>query len=505
MVVNKKSRQQMHEDLHLFLDESTTPFVDWLHDQVLKKLQKVSVAKKKSTREFVPTVVVKQEEEKKKKKTIALTEDLKIKEEQIVEKIPTKIGQQEKTVDDTLEISNNHQQRIERAHTKTPETPNTPKILDNSMNISEESEKHINTFTTVSNKIINKETTLERREKNYEKIETSIDKTIDEDITPEKKLKSYVNKPRITSVVSVKTRLGVTSSKKKIENHYKERSERNDPDNNRKIEKRIDKPFYEPINRRSNNNSYRNRNFDDDLSIIQRNETMNRYFVSTNNRNRIDKRNEKDVDTKIASVSKLRGDISSGNDIKKRLGIGNRVIKQNESFNDNSNIKNRLGAVKRKFQALGRLGSSPVKQGRSVNREDDNFYKGESNFHREHQEQHEDDDIEREEAGDNDDDEETKAPVKSHIIAVNKIIPEKIDKRLIKNKEQKFDEEDEEHANKGLASKIIVTPRPLKPLQPVQKRATQSLLLRAVAEANRSVVKQKNPEPISPVSRNYKR
>ncbi|KAF7996463.1 hypothetical protein HCN44_002095 [Aphidius gifuensis] len=495
MVVNKKSRQQMHEDLHLFLDESTTPFVDWLHDQVLKKLQKVSVAKKKSTREFVPTVVVKQEEERKKKKNIALTEDLKIKvEEQTAEKTTIKIGQKEKTVNDTSGISNNKQQDVNRARTKTPETPNTPKIPDSSMNIIEESEKPINTFTAVSKKIIYEEKTPERIEKNNEKIETSIDKTIDEDITPEKKLKSCVNKPRITSVVSVKTRLGITSPKKKIDNHYKERNERNDTDNNRKI----DKPFYEPMNRRSNNNNYRNRNFDDDLSIKQRNETSNRQFISTNNRNRIDKKNEKDLDTKIASVSKLRGEISSGNDIKKRLGIGNKIIKQNESFNDNSNVKNRLGAVKRKFQALGRLGSSPVKRGRSVNREDDNFYKGESNFHKEHQEQqHEDDDIEKEDE-DDDDDEETKAPVKSHIIAVNKIVSEKTDKRLIKNKEQKFDEEEEEHANKGLASKIIVTPRPLKPLQPVQKRATQSLLLRAVAEANRSVVKQKNPEPISP-------
>lgn len=69
MVVNKKSRQQMHDDLNLFLESCTTPFVDWLHDQVLKKLQKVTVAKKKSLREFVPTVVVKQEEERKKKKT----------------------------------------------------------------------------------------------------------------------------------------------------------------------------------------------------------------------------------------------------------------------------------------------------------------------------------------------------------------------------------------------------------------------------------------------------
>ena len=69
MVVNKKSRQQMHEDLYLFLENCTTPFVDWLHDQVLKKLQKVTAAKKKSLREFVPTVVVKQEEERKKRKT----------------------------------------------------------------------------------------------------------------------------------------------------------------------------------------------------------------------------------------------------------------------------------------------------------------------------------------------------------------------------------------------------------------------------------------------------
>lgn len=42
MVANKRSRDQMVEDLSLFLDKNTEVFVNWLH-QVLEKLQEVTL------------------------------------------------------------------------------------------------------------------------------------------------------------------------------------------------------------------------------------------------------------------------------------------------------------------------------------------------------------------------------------------------------------------------------------------------------------------------------
>jgi len=123
-----------------------------------------------------------------------------------------------------------------------------------------------------------------------------------------------------------------------------------------------------------------------------------------------------------------------------------------------------------------------------------------------------------------DNDEQLTGPVKSHIVAVNRPVSTTImrtERRRIKTSndvlfnatqnigypghggsksQDKMDKRtssdvDEDIDDTRLPSKVIVTPRPLKPLQPTQKRATQSLLLRAVAEANQSVVKQKNPEP----------
>lgn len=42
MVANKRSKQQMTEDLNLFLGSNTSEFVNWLH-QVLQKLQEVAI------------------------------------------------------------------------------------------------------------------------------------------------------------------------------------------------------------------------------------------------------------------------------------------------------------------------------------------------------------------------------------------------------------------------------------------------------------------------------
>lgn len=43
MVANRKSREQMEDDLQLFLGSNTEEFTGWLH-QVLQKLQEVTVA-----------------------------------------------------------------------------------------------------------------------------------------------------------------------------------------------------------------------------------------------------------------------------------------------------------------------------------------------------------------------------------------------------------------------------------------------------------------------------
>jgi len=43
MVANRRSREQMEDDLQLFLGSNTEEFTGWLH-QVLQKLQEVTVA-----------------------------------------------------------------------------------------------------------------------------------------------------------------------------------------------------------------------------------------------------------------------------------------------------------------------------------------------------------------------------------------------------------------------------------------------------------------------------
>lgn len=466
MVVNKKTRQQMHEDLHLFLENSTTPFVDWLHDQVLKKLQKVTIAKKKPTREFVPTVVVKQEEERKKKKnTTIIPDDCKIKEEitpkavvksppirvktvnsPIKEQINDKIAQEEV---DSPKINPPIEPKVSK---NTPSEPTTPRALE---------KNDFNLHTP--KKILEKEQETPRPEKRAKD-------TNEEPESPEKRLKSCVNKPKITSVVSVKTRLGIASPRNKFEVHR----DRGESEHRRGSEKRVERRLYEPVNRRE---QFRGRNVEEEGPKRPREESKNRTMM--NNRNKI-----VDTSEKINFSLKSRLDNSSGG-IKDRLGVGNK-LKNKETVEENQrtinkNIKTRLGPVKSKFIALGRLGSA---SGPRPTLKDNLF----------------EEDLECEE------EEAIIGPVKSHIIAVKNSVGEKTDKRSGKGiKEITIDKDDKEDEGKALASKVIVTPRPLKPLQPVQKRATQSLLLRAVAEANQSVVKQKNPEPVLLVSKKFHR
>jgi len=55
MVANKRSKQQMENDLELFLTDNTSAFTTWLH-QVLNKLQEVTVSLGKIYNEFLPGV-----------------------------------------------------------------------------------------------------------------------------------------------------------------------------------------------------------------------------------------------------------------------------------------------------------------------------------------------------------------------------------------------------------------------------------------------------------------
>jgi len=173
--------------------------------------------------------------------------------------------------------------------------------------------------------------------------------------------------------------------------------------------------------------------------------------------------------------------------------------KNSEQIGNNSkNIKDRLGPLRNNFR--------PVHKRQPRSGEDNESLKGER---------------EETEAELDNNDQTLTGPVKSHIVAVNRSafpIVRKIDKKHKKASNEvlfnttqhsgysgygsaklQLDKEssdvDEDVEDTRLPSKVIVTPRPLKPLQPTQKRATQSLLLRAVAEANQSVVTQKNPEP----------
>ncbi|KAH0549427.1 zinc finger CCCH domain-containing protein 14 [Cotesia glomerata] len=428
MVVNKKTRQQMHEDLNLFLEDSTTPFVDWLHDQVLKKLQKVTVAKqKKAQREFVPTVIVKQEEEKRKKK---IGDELKVKNEPVNEPkatTPPVVSPAPKSP------SLSPRPRVNSESSKTKVVEENEQVL--------EPEK-INQVPVVEDKV--KRSIEDDSHRQDKRLKSADSKDAEADESEGKKLKSCVNKPRITSVVSVKTRLGLARNKFEVQRNERERVEagRNEADR-RQADKRADRRLYEP--RRDS------RGRDDKRSRSR--EEKNRVVV--------DKRSKEDRDREKDRERERRTDRAERT-IKDRLGQMKPGGKFKDKPDEPRNVRSRLGPVKSKFIALGRLG---VKV-----REDD---------------KQEDDD---------DEEEEVVGPVRSRIIAVNNV-----DKPEHKEGDKDGEEEEEEDKDKDkekiIASKVIVTPRPLKPLQPAQKRATQSLLLRAVAEANQSVVKQKNPEP----------
>ncbi|KAK2578246.1 hypothetical protein KPH14_001394 [Odynerus spinipes] len=514
MVVNKKSRQQMHEDLYLFLEDSTTPFVDWLHDQVLKKLQKVTVAKKKSSREFVPTVVVKQEEERKKKKlsTTSFLEDQT--SEQNTEKSSAKNIKDDKSSHKQVGKSLPTNQSNDVNHIKTVDkcpkasynenkssnisTPTSNQDVSSKRNqqdevqesnitkdsISSESTKTVeNNRYSKTNNVSSRslKRPLESGNEHHESMEKKdndgkLSKSSEEnDNSTEdnvKRLKSCINKPKITSVVSVKNRLGVTSPRKKFE-IYRERGD--NEARHKQLEKRFDKKRFDNSH---NPNSQRNRNFEVEERI---------------------KRN-REIELRQQEADKAKIPEKSMGSVKDRLGISNvhrsqrsletveyksnKYLEQDRNtVMGNKNIKNRLGPLKNNFKAVNaKTYLNPLIQSSHSSEDEDSSQ------------------VPIEEDLNDEADEVNVGPLKSHIIAVNKFVSPKTEKKRIKplekvNKKMTNDMDDEEVEDAKLPSKVIVTPRPLKPLQPLQKRATQSLLLRAVAEANQSVVKQKNPEP----------
>lgn len=594
MVVNKKSRQQMHDDLNLFLEDCTTLFVDWLHDQVLKKLQKVTVAKKKSSREFVPTVVVKQEEERKKKKiATSFLEDQVGEQSSAIEKIPDKSAKGEKQLPTQLQKqqmikssvpnqnpehvksternvkSVSNKSKIDEAssthvggsyqdsvfsrksqqssgrdeNTKdiaVPETPAT-KTTDRDLKASEASDKNLKRTLEVSG---NRHDSTERRNNEAKRPKSSEEEKEDANAlssspdTTSRKLKSCVNKPRITSVVSVKNRLGIISPRKKFE-IYREK------EGNRPSEKRFEKPH-----RYDNGRSGKGRSFETDDRGSRRNRDgdSSRHHEIASKVNDVRSRIENSKNERLSRNESRERILNSGSKtnvpakksvctIKDRLGIvgvnSKQVQKQStksqeaadyrnnpknldQAGNNNKNIKDRLGPLKNNFR--------PVHKQRQLRSSEDDESLATLNPGAERDEEKKRKEEEEEDEADNDEQSLT-GPVKSHIVAVNRsaaFAVARTERRRMKTSNEvpfgatqsigysghggaksqlnKMDkgtssDVDEDTDDTRLPSKVIVTPRPLKPLQPTQKRATQSLLLRAVAEANQSVVKQKNPEP----------
>lgn len=546
MVVNKKSRQQMHEDLYLFLENCTTPFVDWLHDQVLKKLQKVTVAKKKSLREFVPTVVVKQEEERKKKKACTSFLDDQQTVNQSTDKSANKNLKDDKSFHKQNTKASVSSQKLDTAQNKNIDksvknishesksdgTPNhvvsqqpvvkKTQVADN-QNVGVN--KEVFTIETLNSKSGDSHANAKVDDKSSRNLKRPLEVTNNykdnsekkqneakrskieengEDTTEDnaKKLKSCVNKPKVTSVVSVKNRLGLVSPRKKFEVHR----ERTDSEiRHRQNEKHLEK---HRLDSNRSGNFQRGRNFDADERSKRNRETDLKHNepdkvsnIKTRLGNaKVDKTPKSvDLKEKVNSTVKSRSVEKTGGTIKDRLGIANKLPKQlgNKEPIDfkskpleqdrdpsaiNKNIKNRLGPLKNNFKPLNVKSAFNSSIRKSQSSEDEDYLNLGA-------EDELDDDAQS--VGNS-------GPIKSHIIAVNKPAPIKTERKLLKSLERankQSSDLDEDMEETKIPSKVIVTPRPLKPLQPAQKRATQSLLLRAVAEANQSVVTQKNPEP----------
>lgn len=294
----------------------------------------------------------------------------------------------------------------------------------------------------------------------------------------------------------------MTSPRKKFE-IYREKAD--NEARHKQLEKRFDKKRFDNSH---SANSQRSRNLEIEERIKRNRETEIRQQeadkisdIKSRLGNVRNDRTSKVLDLKDKGTPNLKSKLSekSTGSVKDRLGISNahrsqkslettefksnKCLEQDRNvIASNKNIKTRLGPLKNNFKAANAKNyMNPLIQSPNSNQDEDSS-----------QEAAEDPNDEG--------DQINTGPLKSHIIAVNKPAPPKTEKKRIKpiekiNKKMFTVLDEEEIGDAKLPSKVIVTPRPLKPLQPLQKRATQSLLLRAVAEANQSVVKQKNPEP----------
>ena len=296
--------------------------------------------------------------------------------------------------------------------------------------------------------------------------------------------------------MSVKNRLGMVSPRKKFEVH---REKIDTESRYRQNEKRPEK--YRLDNNR-NNNFPRGRTFDME-DRTNRNREINESDKINNIKSRLgNSKVPKNVELREKANSNLKPKPTekSMGTIKDRLGIANtnkssKLLGNKESIEfkskpleqdrdtltNNKNIKERLGPLKNNFKPPNIKSGFNSSIRRSQSSEDDDYL----NLGAE------------EELDDDTQSIGVSGPIKSHIIAVNKSASNKTERKRLKplEKGNKCSDAEEEVEETKILSKVIVTPRPLKPLQPAQKRATQSLLLRAVAEANQSVVMQKNPEP----------
>lgn len=519
MVVNKKSRQQMHEDLHLFLEDNTAPFVDWLHDQVLKKLQKVTVAKKKATREFVPSVIIKQEEERKNRKTATSfledhtpTEEFHtllgktLKEDKEVEKeTPTKLElahEPEKASQHYLSQSSRESELTDHSRKtilfpielQSSDVMKVIKPLEQSSNSTHSLSKSNSLEPELErNPDLDKSVTHGKRSKNTQQQDDFCNRDC-------KKLKSSVCKPKITSIVSIKNRLGIVSPKKNFQSQHNRANFDNRPKHGEQHEfecstyrNNISQSRNLAINgnlRRGQGIQVKGRGAEREIYIKQRlgNARDNRSNMNLEARQKI-KTTETLFDTiknRLGSSTKIRKQSTVNmQEINHDRRIESRKLEREKTNFRGKNVKYRLGPIRKKFRATNNTSTVNFSmQNSKVGNDSDSL-----NL------------LTRDDLEDEDHSVVNVAPVKSHVVAVQKLLPQKTNRKKLKSNEKEFsDVDDEEYKDCQVPSKVIVTPRPLKPLQPTQKRATQSLLLRAVAEANQSVVKQKNPEPSLVVS-----
>jgi hypothetical protein len=502
MVVNKKSRQQMNEDLHLFLEDSTEPFVNWLHDQVLKKLQKVTV-KKKTNKEIGSSIIVKEEKERKKIKiedqtnTILGTEvitkldrdrefeelvgDLtllnendnksELKDLVIEEKLQKKKYPVHASDFGNITINLENQDNVSSILVSKPlnnEKKGVPfkySQIDMSEKINEISTQNLKHTLNVKEILHEKNTLPIKHLKTFHNIDNKYDNN----------LKSYINKPKITSVISVKTRLGVIPSMKKSES----KTITNNDIRSKLNKNHLDIRRNETINQRNN--------FNQSKSVERRKQRNEDLKIEQNKNDKIHISNNLKIKSNKIGDIKNKGRLSNkSGTVKSRLGI-NVTHKQDGSSLKScnsikiskpkiSNVKSRLG-VRRRQQISGLSDtvfklSQMTQYNKSFDEEDNNS--------------------------------EIKSSLKSHIIEVKKHQIEKQSNSIIIGKKEEENDKFEDKDPYKISSKIIVTPRPLKPLQPSLKRATQSLLLRAVAEANQSVVMQKKMDPCLKVCKNKK-